>query len=484
MWILGITGILCALSSWIYLGVQVTTPLEQVEAEVERVRQEAYHGSLRSMVSKQGLHGDYARILEAVDQLKTLLVNNIDNFPVVALNVDRDCNIQYINRVGANMLGMKHEEMEGRKCYEVMQTDLCGTDRCVCCRAIQDDKPVLGQCRAHTRKGERRLSAKGIPLKREDGQIVGAVSLAMDQTDVLRTQEQMQSVAAYQQQEVDGLSRALNEVASGNMRSRYKSSEAMEGAEEVAESFGAISLSLNNSLDSLAGVLRQIVDNSATLAGAAEELSSTSGSMDENMSWLDGTIQELTGSFHNIARCAETGEQVSQQAISLTNSAGSSIERLEQAAEQIDQVTSVIKRIAQQTNMLALNATIEAASAGAAGKGFAVVAGEIKDLARQSAEAAEDIAMQIDDVQSSAREVIMVISSVVDIIHSINDSVCTITKAVHTQTRAENGSRSNVERLNEIAREATTGSHQVMQAAEDLARIANELDGASHRFAV
>ncbi len=477
-------GVLFVLGGWLYLGRSVTAPLQQMEAEVERITREAHLGNLRARPSLVGLHGEYTQILSAVEKLQSLLLNNIDNFPVVAMNVDRDHTIRFINRVGANMLGLKHEEMEGRKCYDMLKTDQCKTGNCVCRRAMDEDRPILGQCRSQTPKGERRLSAKGIPLKNEHGDIVGAISLAMDQTDVLQSQERMQSVAAYQQQEVDELSRTLEAVAQGNMRSRYRSTKAQEGAEDVAENFGAISLSLNHSLDSLSTVLNQIVDNSATLAGAAEELTATSGSMGQNMNWLGGTVEQLTGSFHEIVHCAETGEEVSQQAIGLTNSAGNSIERLEHAAEQIDQVTTMIKRIAQQTNMLALNATIEAASAGSAGKGFAVVAGEIKNLARQSAEAAEVIAQQIDEVQGSAREVIMVISSVVDTIHNISDSVTTISRAAHTQTRSTDGSRSNLERLNEIAQDAATGSRQVMSAAEDLSRIANALDGASHRFSV
>ena len=110
----------------------------------------------------------------------------------------------------------------------------------------------------------------------------------------------------------------------------------------------------------------------------------------------------------------------------MSQSATDTMNVLGKAAKDIGEVTALIKRIAEQTNLLALNATIEAASAGDAGKGFAVVANEIKELASQSAQAAEDIARRIEGAQSNTEEAVRVISGISDVIDSINESSAVI----------------------------------------------------------
>src|SRR5205823_698178 len=101
----------------------------------------------------------------------------------------------------------------------------------------------------------------------------------------------------------------------------------------------------------------------------------------------------------------------------------------DRSAGEINKVTETIKMIALQTNLLALNATIEATSAGEAGKGFAVVAREVKELANQSGQAAEDIARKIEAVQGSTREAVRVIQSVAEIIGAIHASAGRISEA-------------------------------------------------------
>jgi methyl-accepting chemotaxis protein len=148
----------------------------------------------------------------------------------------------------------------------------------------------------------------------------------------------------------------------------------------------------------------------------------------------------------------------------------------------------VIKSIALQTNLLALNATIEATSAGEAGKGFAVVAGEIKELASQSGQSAEEIARKIESVQASTREAVKVIESIVQFIGQLNVSAARISDAVEGQTRTANqilaeaaSARKGVEEIArsiaEVAKGATDVSGntaEASKAATDVSRNASE----------
>jgi methyl-accepting chemotaxis protein len=155
---------------------------------------------------------------------------------------------------------------------------------------------------------------------------------------------------------------------------------------------------------------------------------------------------------------------------------------LSSAAKEIGQVTSMIKRIAEQTNLLALNATIEAASAGDAGKGFAVVANEIKELARQSAQAAEDIARRIEGVQLNTEEAAKANDAITDIINKINKSSLQISKSVHQQTTAAAEVSANIQQakigVNNIASamtEIARGSNDVSRSAIETAKGVNEV---------
>jgi methyl-accepting chemotaxis protein len=134
----------------------------------------------------------------------------------------------------------------------------------------------------------------------------------------------------------------------------------------------------------------------------------------------------------------------------------------------------VIKRIAGQTNLLALNATIEAASAGEAGKGFAVVANEIKELANQSARAAEDIARRIDGVQVNTAEAVDVIASISDIIKKINESSMIITKSVEQQTLSANEISGNVQQANSGTNNIASAIAEIANGANDMAKSAAE----------
>ncbi|MDP3892392.1 methyl-accepting chemotaxis protein, partial [Nocardioides sp.] len=133
---------------------------------------------------------------------------------------------------------------------------------------------------------------------------------------------------------------------------------------------------------------------------------------------------------------------------------------------EIGQVIKVITSIAQQTNLLALNATIEAARAGDAGKGFAVVANEVKELAKETARATEDIGQKIEAIQSDTQGAVSAIAEISEVIGRINDIQTTIASAVEEQTAT----------TNEIARSVTEAAAGANGIAEDVTRVASAAD--------
>jgi methyl-accepting chemotaxis protein len=212
--------------------------------------------------------------------------------------------------------------------------------------------------------------------------------------------------------------------------------------------------SMTASIDSMANSTERISTEAEGVASAAEQMS-------ENMNTVAGAVEEMSVSINEIAGNTNEVHSIATTAASKATDATTVINKLGVAAEEIGRVTDIIKRIADKTNLLALNATIEAASAGAAGKGFAVVAGEIKELANQSAQNADDIAQRIEGIQNGTSDAVKVIHDVSDIIGKINQSVETIANHIEQQTKASNQIANNVAQANTSAKRVATSINEV-----------------------
>ncbi len=284
---------------------------------------------------------------------------------------------------------------------------------------------------------------------------------------------------------------------------------------EALSSLSYRSLELSGNMAAGAGQLSEISTavstateevsmNINTMASATEEMSvniqsvsSTAKKMSQNMESVASAMEEMSEAISDIARNAQDGVRISTDAIWMAKSADEAMNTLGSAAKEIGDVTKVITRIAEQTNLLALNATIEAASAGTAGRGFAVVANEIKELASQSAKAAENIAGRVRGVQKNTDSAISIIAEVSAIIRTINNSVVRITNAVEQQTVTVGEIMSNIQYANigvgniassiaevakgandmsENAGEAATGAVQLASSIHNISRIAKDAD--------
>ena len=230
-----------------------------------------------------------------------------------------------------------------------------------------------------------------------------------------------------------------------------------------------------NQADATSAAAEQMIMNINAMADGAEKASANAGEvaksaerMSANMQTVASAVEEMSMSISKIAANADEASKVAANAAIKSGEATVVMGKLGAAAKEIGQVTDLIKKIADKTNLLALNATIEAASAGEAGKGFAVVAGEIKSLANQSAQSADDIAMRIEGIQSGAANAVRVIDEVSSIIQAINNSVEVIVGHVEQQTNASNEIASNVT-------QASTGAHRVADSIGEVAKGARDM---------
>ena len=199
---------------------------------------------------------------------------------------------------------------------------------------------------------------------------------------------------------------------------------------------------------------------------------------------MTSTIKEIANNTNGSSKMAQDCQVEAKNTSDVMDS-------LNQSSEEIGTITKVISSIAQQTNLLALNATIEAARAGEAGKGFAVVANEVKELAKQSAVAAEEISNKIMAIQETSGRSVTAVKNISKTIDEISGSFHTVAASVEEQSATTNEvsriigeSGAAVTQISEVnrqvsanAQESSSGAQQVQTAARELNSLAEKLNG-------
>ncbi|MDY3554194.1 methyl-accepting chemotaxis protein [Gemmata sp. JC717] len=254
---------------------------------------------------------------------------------------------------------------------------------------------------------------------------------------------------------------------------------------EVSHNAGALteaSQQLTNVSQQMAANAEETATQASVASGAAEHVS-------EHLSTIATGTEQMGVSIREIAKSANEAAKVATAAVKVADRTNATISKLGESSAEIGNVVNVITSIAQQTKLLALNATIEAARAGEAGKGFAVVANEVKELAKQTARATEDIGRKIEAIRGDTKGAVEAIGQIGRVINQINDIQNSIATAVEEQTAttgemsrnvaqaAHGGSEIalNITGVAQAARSTTEGANETKLAADELARVAQGL---------
>ena len=284
--------------------------------------------------------------------------------------------------------------------------------------------------------------------------------------------------------EIGRMAKAL-EMMQHNLREAFKSiSQNATSLSAASEELSAVSVQMSSNAE-------ETNAQAGTAASAATQVSS-------NMQTVATGVEELSVSIREISSNAIEASAVATQAVIEAKTTNETMAKLGVSSQEIGTVLKVISSIAEQTNLLALNATIESARAGEAGKGFAVVANEVKELARQTSRATEEIGGKIGAIQSDVQGAITSIASIADTINKINDISGIIASAVEEQAATANeigrnvseaamGSNEiakNVSSVSSVSRSTTEGAANSKQAALDLSRMASELQALVNAFKV
>ena len=251
---------------------------------------------------------------------------------------------------------------------------------------------------------------------------------------------------------------------------------------QVVESVSSAATEMKSTANSMSSLADQTNEKTTVVSEAAHVAA-------ENVETVAAAAEQLAASVREISEQVGQSSTVASSAVSKAQETNQTIRALDEAAQRIGEVVSLISDIAEQTNLLALNATIEAARAGDAGKGFAVVASEVKNLASQTSKATEEIGAQINDIQDATRGAVAAIEGISGTIDSMAEIASTISAAVEeqgaaTQEIARNTQEaargttevtSNINGVSDATRESGTASSQVLDSAGQLATESDHL---------
>ncbi|MDA8793922.1 PAS domain-containing methyl-accepting chemotaxis protein, partial [Bacteriovoracaceae bacterium] len=226
--------------------------------------------------------------------------------------------------------------------------------------------------------------------------------------------------------------------------------------------------------EDLSASATQLSQNAQNTLEGSNSASSAVEEVHVGIQTVGTSTEEMEASIKEISVSSSDASTMSKQAKEKSNEANKTINHLGEASEEIGNVLKVISSIAQQTNLLALNATIEAARAGEAGRGFSVVANEVKELAKQTAQATEDISSKIHNVQSSTGDAVSAITEVSDFIDKLNEIAISTAAAVEEQA-------ATTSEVSRVIMDSNTSISSVAETIKDVSIAAEENSKSSNK---
>lgn len=502
---------------------QCIDAINKLVADANMLSKVAVEGKLYTRADASAHHGDFAKIVEGVNNTINSMVGLLENMPIPCMIINNEFEVLFMNKAGASLNNTTGENLykSKTKCWDHFRTDDCRTQNCACNQAILTGREANSETTAKPGVHKLDISYTGIPTKDKEGLIIGAFEVVVDQTTIKNAARLAQKIAIYQESETKKLSENLVRLAKGEINITAKSSEADTDIKDVKEKFDTINNDLNilvNALNeitekvklvsegdltvelqersekdelikafqvmirSVSEVVEQVQSAADNIASASQQMSSTAQQISQGASEQASSAEEVSSSMEQMSSNIQQNKDNAQQTEKISVNAAKGMEKVAVSAKdsltsikKIAEKISIIGDIAFQTNILALNAAVEAARAGEHGRGFAVVAAEVRKLAERSKVAAEEINILSKTSVEVTEESSKLMQTIIPDVEKTAKLVQEITAASIEQDSGANQINSALTQLSQVTQQNTAGAEEMASSTEELSSQAEQL---------
>ncbi|QOX78781.1 MCP four helix bundle domain-containing protein [Trichlorobacter lovleyi] len=495
--------------------------VDALVADANMLAKAAMEGRVNTRADASRHLGDFRKIVDGVNNTIARLVGLLDVMPAPAMIIDRDFNILYMNKLGAEVGARTQQQVVGTKCYDHFRTSDCKTDKCACQRAITGGQTASSATDAHPGSLNLDIDYTGVPIKDDNGNVIAAFEVVTDQTAVKKAARIADKQAKFQDTEVEKLLKNLELMAIGDLNVNTVVARSDEDTQTIADNFEKINSSIKqniealnsitanakqvaqgnlmvelkkrsdqddlmeslyNMVEKLKEIVREVQAAADGVATGGQQLSATAQSLSQGATEqaasaeeISSSMEEMSSSIKQNADNASQTEKISNKSATDAREGGKAVNETVAAMKEIATKISIIEEIARQTNLLALNAAIEAARAGEHGKGFAVVASEVRKLAERSQTAAGEISELSGRSVQVAEAAGQMLTAILPDIQRTAELVQEISASSKEQDAGADQINRAIQQLDQVIQQNASAAEEMASTTEELAGQAEQL---------